>query len=138
MKYRSRRVSKGARATCPPKQMIIALIILIFSSSCWSASHHPQDFLNSIAGSKKQGQSIVQHYCAVCHAVKPMIQVGAPRIDNTSDWKPRMKKGIQQLFKHTNEGLNAMPARGGCFECSDQQLMLAIIAMLPNQYKADK
>jgi len=28
-----------------------------------------------------------------------------------------------------------MPARGGCFECSDEQLVLAILAMLPESAK---
>ena len=28
-----------------------------------------------------------------------------------------------------------MPARGGCFECSDKQLYLAILAMLPETLK---
>ena len=43
------------------------------------------------------------------------------------------QKSIDGLFKHTDEGFNAMPARGGCFECSDRQLKLAIAAMLPQK-----
>jgi cytochrome c5 len=42
---------------------------------------------------------------------------------------------MDALFQHTDEGLNAMPSRGGCFECSDKQLMLAIRAMLPETTK---
>ena len=99
--------------------------------NAWAASHHPQAFLKSIAGSPNEGEQIVQHYCAMCHAEKPLIQLGAPRIGQVSDWSPRIKGGIDRLFKHVDEGLNAMPARGGCFECSDKQLMLAINAMLP-------
>lgn len=118
--------------------MIILMSFGLFFQPSWSASHHPQDLLNSIVGSKTEGQQIVQEYCATCHAVKPLIQLGAPRIGDVSDWKPRLKQDLQQLFKHTDEGVNAMPARGGCFECTDQQLMLAILAMLPKQYKANK
>ena len=97
----------------------------------WSASHHPQDFLKEIAGTPNEGLQIIQHYCANCHAKNPMIQLGAPRIGMLSDWMPRIKKGMPALFKNTDEGINAMPARGGCFECTDQQLLLAIMAMLP-------
>ena len=104
-------------------------------TSVYAASHHPQDFLKSIAGSDNEGAQIVQHYCANCHATKPIIQLGAPRMGDLQDWEPRIKLGIESLFKQTDEGLNAMPARGGCFECTDKQLMLAIMFMLPEKLR---
>lgn len=96
-------------------------------------SHHPQEFLQSIRGSKDEGKQIYTHFCANCHAEKPLIPVGAPRIGETEDWKIRLKQGMGVLFTHTDEGLNAMPPRGGCFECTDKQLLLAITFMLPKQ-----
>ena len=113
----------------------LLIIILLSAATSWSASHHPQDFLNHISGSRDEGEQIVQHYCANCHALKPIIQLGAPRIGESADWNPRIKRGLDVLFKQTDEGINAMPARGGCFECSDHQLMLAIVAMLPETAK---
>lgn len=109
---------------------------IVFSLWCVSqavsaASHHPQDFLKSIAGSKTEGKQLVEHYCAMCHAEKPMIQIGAPRIQNEADWTQRVTQGLDALFQHTEEGLGAMPARGGCFECTDEQLWLAIFELLP-------
>ena len=100
-----------------------------------AATHHPQDFLNSIAGSKDEGQKIVAHFCANCHAAKPVIPLGAPRIGNKGDWHIRVKNGLDNMLKNTDEGYNSMPARGGCFECSEEQLRLAIIAMLPEMSK---
>lgn len=104
----------------------------LVTANAWSASHHPQEFLKGIVGSENEGEQIVQHYCANCHALKPIIQIGAPRIGISADWAPRIKQGMDALFKNTDEGLNAMPPRGGCFECSDKQLLLAIKAMLPD------
>nr|WP_035894408.1 c-type cytochrome [Legionella oakridgensis] len=101
----------------------------------WAASHHPQDFLKEISGSKNEGEQIVHHFCSNCHDRKPLIALGAPRIGVETDWEPRVKQGLEVLFKHTDEGLNAMPARGGCFECSDQQLLKAILAMIPENEK---
>ena len=110
-----------------------SLIFLLFNiTTTWAASHHPQDFLEKISGSRDEGEQIVQHYCANCHALKPIVPLGAPRIKQPTDWAVRMKQGMDVLLKHTDEGINAMPARGGCFECSDKQLLLAIKAMLPN------
>ena len=109
------------------------LMLVLTSASVWSASHHPQEFLKKIKGSHDEGAQIVQHYCVNCHALKPIIPLGAPRMGYSSDWDPRSKHGLDALFKNTDEGFNAMPARGGCFECTDQQLMLAILYMLPKQ-----
>lgn len=100
-------------------------------------SHHPQEFLQTIKGSKDEGRQIVNHFCISCHAVKPMIQLGAPKMNDNNDWGPRVKQGISVLLQHTEEGFNAMPARGGCFECTDEQLSLAILAMLPEPLKKE-
>lgn len=100
----------------------------------YAASHHPQDFLEKIAGTPDEGQQIVQHFCSHCHAEKPLIPLGAPRIGRRSDWEGRLKQGIAPLLQHTAEGYHAMPARGGCFECSDEQLLLSVLAMLPKGF----
>lgn len=104
----------------------------IYSFTANAGSHRPEDFLSKIRGSKNEGAEIYTHFCANCHADKPLIALGAPRYNEDQDWLPRLKQGISTLFKHTDEGYNAMPARGGCFECSDEQLFLAIEVMLPS------
>lgn len=100
------------------------------ATSVMAGTHHPQKFLKSIRGQKNEGTQIVAHFCSNCHAKKPVIPLGAPREGVDVDWQHRVAQGMKTLFKHTNEGLNAMPPRGGCFECEDEQLVLAIKAML--------
>lgn len=112
-------------------KMCFFLIIFLTLSPAYSESHHPQDFLKQIEGNKNEGLLIYEHFCINCHAQNPLISLGAPKIGNETDWKERLKKGFDVLFNNTNEGVNAMPARGGCFECTDKQLVLAILAMLP-------
>lgn len=116
--------------------MFLYRVLLVVLGCCfcicsYSASHRPEELLQSIKGQPNEGGKIVEHFCASCHAVKPLISVGAPRMGKKEDWEYRFKQGFNQLFQHTEEGLNTMPPRGGCFECSDEQLMLAIEAMLP-------
>lgn len=108
------------------------LIAILIENTAWANSHHPAVFLKKITGSNNEGLLIVQHYCATCHAEKPKIPLGAPRIGQISEWQHRLKRGFASLWQHTNEGYGAMPARGGCFECSDKQLRLAIEALLPS------
>jgi cytochrome c5 len=109
---------------------IINAILLLVQLPTYSETHHPQQFLQSISGAKNEGEQIYQHFCSNCHAIKPLISLGAPRIGK-ADWSIRLKQGMKVLFKHTDEGLNAMPARGGCFECTDEQLLKAIQYMIP-------
>lgn len=107
---------------------------------CWSlstnalaASHRPQEMLERVRGTPKEGAYIVEHFCSTCHALHPQIPLGAPRMGVASDWQARTSQGMAALLRHTEEGLGAMPARGGCFECTDEQLALAIAALLPAQ-----
>ena len=111
--------------------IIYTMILFLFQLSAYAKTHHPQEFLQSISGSKNEGEQIYSHFCVNCHAHKPLIQIGAPRVGIETDWKTRLKQGVSLLFKHTDEGFSAMPPRGGCFECTDKQLMLAIEFMLP-------
>ena len=113
------------------------VLVLGCAMKAMALSHHPQAFLSSIAGTAHEGEQIVAHYCAMCHAEKSPIRLGAPRIGRVEDWKPRMKQGLSHLFKRADEGVNAMPARGGCFECTDEQLMLAIMTLLPEVFRKD-
>ncbi|KTC89700.1 c-type cytochrome [Fluoribacter dumoffii] len=114
----------------------IYTLVFLLLQPVYAETHHPQEFLQSISGDKNEGKEIYNHFCVNCHASKPLIPLGAPRIGNEADWKVRLQQGMKVLFEHTNEGLNAMPPRGGCFECTDKQLKRAIKYMLPKQPKS--
>ena len=55
--------------------------------------------------------------CQICH------QSGAANAPKTGDaeaWKPRLEKGMDALVASVNTGLNAMPPKGMCFDCSNE------------------
>lgn len=104
-----------------------------FSGVVFAGSHHPQAFLDRAKDAPDEGAQIVEHFCSTCHAPNPMIPLGAPKQGMTSDWSARLEQGLDDLFKHADEGLRAMPPRGGCFECTEKQLWLAIAALLPEE-----
>ena len=58
--------------------------------------------------------------CAVCHA---QGVAGAPKTGDTAAWAPRLEKGMDALLATVKNGLNAMPPRGMCFDCSDDEYM---------------
>lgn len=113
------------------------LFLLIISGEGYAASHHPEEFLESIRGTKNEGKEIYNHFCVNCHDINPKIPLGAPRVGVKKDWVKRLDQGVGQLFQHTSEGVNAMPPRGGCFECSDEQLRLVLCYMVDNESFCD-
>ncbi len=73
----------------------------------------------------RAGSEIVGDYCSGCHATGVM---NAPKIGGS--FKALASKGVPELLKVTNKGKNAMPRKGGCNDCSDEELTAAIQHML--------
>jgi cytochrome c5 len=55
--------------------------------------------------------------CQVCHANGA---ANAPKTGDAAAWKPRMAKGMDALVQSVANGLNAMPPKGMCFDCTDE------------------
>ena len=121
------------------KKIFYCFVLFFLNHSVMAAATHtPEKFLHDIQGKADEGEQIVKQYCSSCHAPKPIIPIGAPCMGDKKAWAPRIKQGMDLLFKHANEGLNAMPARGGCFECTDEQLMRAIEFLLQKNTKKNQ
>ena len=76
-----------------------------------------------MAASAHPGQSTYNEACISCH--NPGIS-GAPRLGDTDAWQARIAKGRQTLVNSTINGLNSMPAKGMCWQCSDEDLGHAV------------
>lgn len=55
--------------------------------------------------------------CAVCHATGA---ANAPKTGDAAAWEPRLAKGMDVLVASVANGMNAMPPKGMCFDCSDE------------------
>lgn len=84
--------------------------------------HAPVSFVAQLKNDPKAGEKIFKEFCASCHAEKPWIEVHAPRIGDKKIWAVKRQMGMDTLLNLTLRGIGAMPARGGCFECSDAQI----------------
>ncbi len=76
------------------------------------------------------GEDRYKSTCAVCHETGVG---GAPKFRNEADWKPRMEAGIDGMLKIAIQGKGAMPPKGTCMQCSDQELKMAIEYMIPQK-----
>ena len=56
--------------------------------------------------------------CISCHLAGA---AGAPKTGDAAAWQPRMEKGMDVLVANVKKGINAMPPKGMCFDCSDEE-----------------
>jgi len=75
----------------------------------------------------RSGEEIYTQYCTTCHTVGV---AGAPKKGDADAWAPRQAKGIPAMIERAKKGLNAMPPKGLCMDCTDQELEAAIDFML--------
>ena len=75
----------------------------------------------------RSGKDIVANVCASCHTAGV---AGAPKLGDKAAWAPRAEKGLDGLMQSATNGLNAMPPKGTCVDCSDEELKGAIVALL--------
>ncbi len=67
-----------------------------------------------------------QKSCKVCHEAGLMA---APKVGDATAWAPRLAKGNELLLKHIKEGFNAMPPKGMCTDCTDEEFLKLIARM---------
>ena len=76
------------------------------------------------------GKKVYDTYCGVCHAAGV---AGAPKFRDKGTWGKRVKKPIADLVKSVQNGLNAMPPKGMCSNCTTEEFQAAILYMLPKK-----
>ncbi|WP_100639164.1 c-type cytochrome [Marinobacter salexigens] len=75
----------------------------------------------------RSGSEVYDAVCMACHTTGA---AGAPVIGDTAAWAPRIDQGMETLFNHSLNGFNAMPAKGGCASCPDEEITAAVEHMV--------
>jgi cytochrome c5 len=96
--------------------------------------HSPISITEQLENDPNAGEKIFKSFCAACHANPPAIEINAPLIGDEKAWEKRKNLGTATLLLITQKGIGAMPARGGCFECSDKQLQETIDYILKQRH----
>ncbi|MFY8273883.1 c-type cytochrome [Pseudoalteromonas sp. SSDWG2] len=73
----------------------------------------------------RSGEQVYQASCFACHGSGAL---GAPK--TAADWEPRIAQGFDTMLDHAINGFNAMPPRGTCMDCSDDEIKAAIEFMI--------
>jgi len=80
-----------------------------------------------ISSALRTGQEVYVNACATCHSIG---LAGAPKFADASTWGARPDKGIAALTMSVKNGLNGMPPKGMCMDCSEDELSSAVQYML--------
>ncbi|MDP2243103.1 cytochrome c5 family protein [Pseudomonas sp.] len=90
------------------KKMLLVAGVLMVSFN----SHAAQD-----------PEAVYARACAACHNGQlPM----SPQKGDKVAWEPRLAKGMDVLVQNVTNGLNAMPPRGLCMDCTAEDYQAVI------------
>ena len=79
----------------------------------------------------RSGEKIYNTYCVACHGTGVL---DAPKKGDPDAWQPRVAQGPETLIKHAIAGFNAMPPRGTCGDCSDDEIAATVAFLTKDLY----
>ncbi|MDR3412035.1 MAG: c-type cytochrome [Formivibrio sp.] len=82
--------------------------------------------VDSAPPGSRSGKTVYETVCFACHATGA---ANSPKFGDASAWAPRIAKGYDALIKSALNGFNAMPARGGSPDLTDDEVKRAIAYM---------
>ncbi|SMF00924.1 c-type cytochrome [Pseudogulbenkiania subflava] len=74
----------------------------------------------------RNGEQVFKGICISCHGTG---LAGSPKFGDAGAWAPRIAKGFDTLVQHALGGFNAMPAKGGAADLSDDEVKRAVAYM---------
>lgn len=123
---------------------IIAIITLVaFSFSAYALTEREQRIADRLApigsvcmageacaagastgvSGPKDPETVYNTYCMACHLTGA---TEAPIMGNIEAWAPRIAKGADTLYSNAINGVNLMPAKGLCTDCSDEDIKATV------------
>ena len=80
-------------------------------------------------GAPRSGEDVYNAACMACHTTGV---AGAPKLGDAAGWADRLAKGTDTLYDSSINGLagTGMIAKGGCMNCSDEEVIAAVDYMI--------
>lgn len=128
------------------KRIVLAVATLLAATALWAATNPTQALVERISSGAQvcvSGQDCsadamaaastqvaarggAEVYAAACSACHNTGAAGAPKI-GTSVWEERFNSQDKEtLISHAINGINAMPPKGGCSSCTDEEVVNAV------------
>ena len=117
-------LSDSQRAAIEERIKPVGEVCLQGDDSCGGATA-------AVASGPRSGEEVYNSACMACHTTGAG---GAPMLGDATAWADRIAKGNDALY---NAGINGVPgtgmiAKGGCMNCSDEEINAAVDYMVAN------
>ena len=86
-----------------------------------------KEAVSEVSDGGATGQKIYKQSCQACHANGI---ANAPKPGDKAAWAPRIATGMDAMLATAKKGKGAMPPKGTCMGCSDDDLKAAIEYMV--------
>ncbi|WP_254262283.1 c-type cytochrome [Marinobacterium weihaiense] len=81
----------------------------------------------SLSAQAMTADAVVEKHCVACHQAG---LGGAPKPDDKAAWASRIATGVDAMTQTVLTGKGAMPPKGTCGSCDEEQLKAAVEAMV--------
>lgn len=85
-------------------------------------SEKPPEAAHSTTIDESTGITVYNKFCVGCHVSGAG---GAPKQGDDAAWAERLAQGLDTLYEHAIQGYNSMPPKGGCSDCTDEEIIAA-------------
>ena len=115
-------LSDEQRAAIEARIKPVGEVCLQGDSSCGGAAV-------AAASGPRSGEAVYNAACMACHTPGPG---GPPVLGDVAAWADRIAKGTDALYTSGVNGVagTGMIARGGCMDCSDEEIHAAVDFMI--------
>lgn len=115
-------LTDAERAAIEERIKPVGEVCLMGDSSCGGAAA-------SASSEPRSGEEVYNAACVACHGTGAG---GAPVYGDVAAWADRIAKGSDALHESGIKGVpgTGMIAKGGCMNCSDQEVMAAVDYMI--------
>lgn len=104
--------------------------VCLAGQACASGGAAPAAQVAAAATGEFSAEQVYTQSCAMCHATG---MAGAPKFGDADAWSGRIAaKGFETVVKNSITGINAMPAKGMCMTCTDEN-MTALVEYISGQ-----
>lgn len=118
--------ARGACVTCDTADVESAVDYIIkkaLTESQWRIYTDKVQVPRTTATNTATGKQVYSVSCASCHDDG---KLGAPVLGNKQQWATLLDKNFDVLLHNTLQGINAMPAKGGCTSCTGEEVIAAV------------
>lgn len=98
-------------------------------------SKKPPEVKHSTTVDESTGITVYNKFCVGCHVSGAG---GAPKQGDNEAWAKRLEQGLDTLYAHAIEGYNSMPPKGGCSDCTDEEIIAATQYLAKSKGEAKK